>query len=234
VISSKVSEQARHKPEVSSSADRLFGSTSDSSWLIRLELESGAAGFSGRRRRPCHLPSGGEVQLANGRIRAMRNPHKQRKSIRNIYLHQGHLCPRQNRSQRRAHPPRTIAQLISPVRGETHHAAVRSPPPDPSERQVKAGPLTRIWPCRPTPVREPSRFTRASLAASALASGQGWPGEQVPSISRAAIPDSRTRGPSSHQIGPSPSQTCVGLQVNTSPAGTGERIISNAEIMAGR
>ena len=43
---------------------------------------------------------------------------------------------------------------------------------------------------------------------------------QVPSISLAAIPDTRMRGPSSHQIGPSPSQTHVGVNSKLSTEGT--------------
>jgi hypothetical protein len=39
---------------------------------------------------------------------------------------------------------------------------------------------------------------------------------QTPSISRAAIPDRRRRGPSEHQIGPSPSQTAVGVHRKSS------------------
>lgn len=42
----------------------------------------------------------------------------------------------------------------------------------------------------------------------------------LPSISRAAMPDKRTCGPSAHQIGPSPSQTRIGVHANDWPAGT--------------
>src|SRR3546814_5181643 len=50
--------------------------------------------------------------------------------------------------------------------------------------------------------------------------GQGCPLRHEPSISRAAIPASRIRGPSRHQIGPSPSQTLTGVQMNDWPLGT--------------
>jgi len=66
----------------------------------------------------------------------------------------------------------------------------------------------------------PSKFTNASRETMGLLSGHGWPGEQDPSSSRAAIPDSRSLGPSAHQTGPSPSQTWVGVQVKVCPAGT--------------
>lgn len=55
---------------------------------------------------------------------------------------QPHLCPRQYRSQRSAHPPAIMAQLRSPPIGDVHHAAVRDPPPEPSERQRITGPVT--------------------------------------------------------------------------------------------
>lgn len=113
-----------------------------------------------------------------------------------------------------------MAQLISPPLGETHQAAVLLPTPDPTEVQRIAGPRTRIWPCGPTPMGSPISCTRASLAASAEESGQGWFALHVPSISRAAMPERRMRGPSAHQTGPSPSQTWVGVQVKVWPAGT--------------
>jgi hypothetical protein len=49
--------------------------------------------------------------------------------------------------------------------------------------------------------------------------GHGWLNRHVLSISRVAIPDKRTRGPSTHQRGPSPSQTGTGVQVNVSLLG---------------
>lgn len=58
---------------------------------------------------------------------------------------------------------------------------------------------------------------KASLATCPDALGHGWPGLHVPSISRAAMPARRIFGPSAHQIGPSPSQTRVGVQVNDAP-----------------
>lgn len=131
-----------------------------------------------------------------------------------------HRCRPQYLSQRAAQPPLTIAQEISPPRGETHQAPVLLPPAEPVERQLIVGPTTRTCPCSPKPVGSPTRLTRASLASIGCASGHGWPALQVPSISRAAIPDSRTRGPSSHHTGPSPSQTATGVQANDCPAGT--------------
>lgn len=104
-----------------------------------------------------------------------------------------------------------------------HHAAVRLPPPEPSDRHRIVGPRTVTWPCGPIPVGSPKSRTRASRASSALALGQGWRALQDPSISRAAIPASRILGPSSHQIGPSPSHTATGVQAKVSPAGTAAR-----------
>src|SRR3546814_6357632 len=58
------------------------------------------------------------------------------------------------------------------------------------------------------------RHTRCALvtgvqtcALPISASGQGWPGRHVPSISRATIPERRICGPSEHHTGPSPSHT---------------------------
>jgi hypothetical protein len=70
------------------------------------------------------------------------------------------------------------------------------------------------------PRAPPRRLTRPSRAATPDAPGQGWLGLQTPSISRAAMPARRIRGPSAHQMGPSPSQTCVGVHVNRTPAAT--------------
>ena len=117
-----------------------------------------------------------------------------------------------------AQPPLTIAQDRSPDLGDTHHAAVRLPPAPPTDRHVKVGPDTRICPSLDRPFAVPTSSTSASRAAFALAFGQGWPGEQLPSISLAAMPESLTRGPSAHHIGPSPSQTRVGVHSNDCPA----------------
>lgn len=113
-----------------------------------------------------------------------------------------------------------MAQLISPDFGETHQAPVRFPPALPVETQRIVGPDTRTWPWRPSPVRVPSSITSASLEAMGSLVGHGWPVEQLPSSSRAAMPESRSLGPSAHQTGPSPSQTWVGVQLKSSPAGT--------------
>src|SRR3546814_14553574 len=59
-----------------------------------------------------------------------------------------------------------------------------------------------------------------SRAEAPLAAGHGWFGLQVSSISRAATPESLIFGPSLHQIGPSPSQTLLGVQSQLSPLGT--------------
>lgn len=114
---------------------------------------------------------------------------------------------------------RTIAQERSPLRGDVHHAAVRPPPADPFEMQLRVGPETRVCPSRALPVARPTSATSAFFASSAVARGHGWFGRQLPSLSRAAIPATRMRGPSSHQMGPSPSQTRVGVHANVPPAG---------------
>lgn len=129
-------------------------------------------------------------------------------------------CPRQYLFHFRAHPPLTMAHETSPPMGETHQAAVREPTPLPSEIQVIVGPLTSTCPSALTPVRTPTSATSASRALSAAADGHGWLSRHVPSISRAAMPDRRRRGPSAHQTGPSPSHTRVGVHLNTLPSGT--------------
>jgi hypothetical protein len=118
-----------------------------------------------------------------------------------------HRCLPQYLSQRAAQPPSTIAQLMSPERGETHHAPVLSPPARPVEAHRIVGPDTRTWPFGPTPVRLPSKDTSASRDAFGSLSGHGCPGEHEPSSSLAAIPEILSRGPSAHQTGPSPSHT---------------------------
>lgn len=127
---------------------------------------------------------------------------------------------RQYRGQRWTVPPRTIAHERSPVIRERHQAAVRDPPADPSETHTSVGPRTRACPSDDRPCAPPSKATSAALAAPPVAGGQGWFGLQVSSTSRAAMPASRTRGPSAHQIGPSPSQTLVGVHVKLVPAET--------------
>src|SRR3546814_1525227 len=91
---------------------------------------------------------------------------------------------------------------------------------DLSERHESVGPLTNTWPSRLVPVGLPTISTKASRAACAGASGHGWFDRHVPSLSRAAMPARRMRGPSAHQTGPSPSQTRVGVHKNVWPAGT--------------
>lgn len=113
----------------------------------------------------------------------------------------------------------TSAHETSPTEGDTHHAAVRLPPADPNDRQAIVGPATRACPSRDVPVRRPTSDTSAVLACSADAAGQGWFERHVPSLSLAATPARRTREPSAHQTGPSPSQTRVGGQRKVAPAG---------------
>ena len=61
---------------------------------------------------------------------------------------------------------------------------------------------------------------REAQGSTFLGQGIAIPHGKVPSISRAAIPAMRKRGPSAHQTGPSPSQTWVGVQVKVCPAAT--------------
>lgn len=131
-----------------------------------------------------------------------------------------HWCPRQYRSHFSTVLVATIAQDRSPARREVHQAAVLFPLPLPIDRQVSREPLTSTCPSRDLPTWVPIRRTKASRAASALALGHGWLLRQLPSISRAAIPERRIRGPSAHHSGPSPSHTRVGVQGNEAPAGT--------------
>lgn len=97
---------------------------------------------------------------------------------------------------------------------------MRDPPADPSEMQVMGAARTSMWPVGKVPLGPPKRRTRRSRASIASMAGQGWFGLHVPSISRAATPAILTRGPSAHQIGPSPSHTATGVQVNEAPADT--------------
>jgi len=110
-----------------------------------------------------------------------------------------------------------MAHETSPDCGDTHHAPVRLPPADPVEMQRMVGPLTSTCPCLPSPMGVPNKATSASRDACGSAEGHGCPGEQDPSSSRAAIPASLRRGPSSHHTGPSPSQTAVGVHAKACP-----------------
>lgn len=76
-----------------------------------------------------------------------------------------------------------------------------------------------MWPSAVEPRAPPSNRTTRSRASVPLTGGHGWPDRQLPSISRAATPAMRIFGPSTHHIGPSPSQTAVGVQRNVRPAG---------------
>ena len=123
-------------------------------------------------------------------------------------------CPRQYFCHLAAHPPATILQDISPDCGEMQNAAVLLPPAPPSDRHDIVGPRTRTWPSRACPVGCPTSRTSASRDTIGSAFGQGCPTLHVPSNSLAAMPDNRMRGPSAHQIGPSPSHTRVGVHWN--------------------
>lgn len=103
--------------------------------------------------------------------------------------------------------------------GETHQAAVLLPPAEPSDTQLIVGERTRTWPVPSLPFGPPSSATSRSRASIAPTAGQGWLLRQVPSISRAATPATRTFAPSAHQIGPSPSQTARGVHLKDEPAG---------------
>ena len=91
--------------------------------------------------------------------------------------------------------------------------------PCPSERQRMRGPTTSTCPSGDAPITLPISRTRWSRERIGSAGRRGRPGRQPPSISRAAIPASRTCRPSAHQVGPSPSQTRTGVQENVCPAG---------------
>ncbi len=71
-----------------------------------------------------------------------------------------------------------------------------------------------MWPCFQRPLGPPNNPTSASRAASADAAGQGWPGLQLPSVSRAAMPAIRIFCRSS-QRKVSPSHTATGVQTNS-------------------
>lgn len=145
---------------------------------------------------------------------------------------QRHLCLPQYLSQRAAQPPRSIAQETSPAVGDTHHAAVRLPPAEPVDTHRSVGPSTKTCPCGPTPLDRPSNRARASRDPVALAATQGCPGKHEPSISLAAMPESLIRGPSAHNIGPSPSHTAVGVQSKAAPAGTALPATNKSRSMA--
>lgn len=127
---------------------------------------------------------------------------------------------RQNAFHFAAQPPRTIAHDRSPPMVDLHQAAVRLPLALPSERQRMVGPATYTWPSGLLPVGLPIKRTNASRDALGPVLGHGWCWRQLPSVSLVAIPARRTRGPSAHQIGPSPSQTRMGVQLKVLPLGT--------------
>lgn len=137
-----------------------------------------------------------------------------------MQVYRGQRWSPQYCGHRKVQPRFVMAQLRSPPIGDTHQAAVRFPPAEPSDRQCMVGPATSKCPSPLCPVARPRSLTSASRDTTAFARGQGWFSRHVPSISRAAIPARRMRGPSAHQIGPSPSQTRIGVQAKDSPAGT--------------
>jgi hypothetical protein len=128
-------------------------------------------------------------------------------------------------------PLRTIAQLTSTPVLVTHQAAVLDPRPEPTETHRSGRARTRTWPSLERPTGVPRIRTNVSLASVADASGQGWPVRHDPSISRAAIPERRSLGPSAHQTGPSPSHTRTGVHVKRVPAAT---ILVRSKSIVGR
>lgn len=115
-------------------------------------------------------------------------------------------------------PARITAQDRSPNAGERHHAAVRAPPAEPSEWQVIGAERTTMCPEASCPFRPPNSRTNRSRASTPPTGGHGCDGLQLSSISRAATPAIRMRGPSAHHTGPSPSHTATGVQVKLAPA----------------
>lgn len=114
-------------------------------------------------------------------------------------------CQPQYRRHFKAVPLLTIAQLRSVPSARSQKAATR-PYVSPTLRHERL---------------QPSASPRSSrVAASADAAGHGWPGEQDPSVSRAATPERRTRiaRPSASlcwQRKVSPSVTCATVHVNS-------------------
>lgn len=129
-----------------------------------------------------------------------------------------HLWLFQYLVHRTAPPARTAAQDKSPNTGDRHQAAVLEPPAEPADTQTIVAEFTRTWPVERVPRGPPSRRTSLSRASRPFTAGQGWRALQLSSISRAATPAILTFGPSAHHIGPSPSQTVVGVQAKVWPA----------------
>jgi hypothetical protein len=121
-----------------------------------------------------------------------------------------------------------MAQLRSTPFAVRHQPAVLLPRALPSDKQCIEGARTRIWSVGMVPRGPPKKRTSWSRATSGPAEGQGWPSLHEPSISLAAMPARRILGPSAHQIGPSPSQTAVGVHVNEAPAATTRAAISSS------
>jgi hypothetical protein len=108
----------------------------------------------------------------------------------------------------------------SPNVCDWHQAAVREPPAAPTDMQCNGADRTLMWPVASRPFGPPKSFTKRSRASIPPTVGHGWCGLHVPSISRAATPAIRTFGPSAHHIGPSPSQTAMGVHVKVRPLAT--------------
>ena len=72
-----------------------------------------------------------------------------------------------------------------------------------------------VWPYASRASYQPHKRVSGLLRAS-IGARVPWTA-RPPSSSRAAMPERRTRGPSAHQMGPSPSQTAMGVQVKVSP-----------------
>jgi hypothetical protein len=142
----------------------------------------------------------------------------------------GHSWLPQCLDQRSAPPARAVAHDRSPIDGDVHQAAVLDPPAEPSERQVMVADFTMIWPSGSLPRGPPSKRTSRSRASIAPIAGHGWPGRHDPSNSRAATPAIRIFGPSTHQIGPSPSQTATGVHRKVWPFGMTSALTLPCEI----
>src|SRR3546814_17987701 len=104
-----------------------------------------------------------------------------------------------------------MAHEISPDFGDVQKAAVRFPPAPPADRQPIVGPSTVMSPVGRVPVRFPTKATSWSRAARGYATGQGWPGRQVPSFYRASMPALRLCGPSDRKRVESGKSVSVGV-----------------------
>lgn len=99
----------------------------------------------------------------------------------------------------------------------------------PGDTHCSGAPVIRTFPVAATSLAVPRKRARWPRAAIASTEGQGGPAAQLPSISRAAMPVSLTRGPSLHHIGPSSSHSAFGVQAKLAPLGM---MGTTAEIMS--